>query len=81
MFRKEASTAAKSGSSAFALNITKENDFVAYNSAPISIITNIDSKKLNRIIKTEIINRDLSFIASYLGDYPHEKLLINKIYI
>lgn len=62
-----------------ALNITKENDFVAYNSAPISIITNIDSKKLNRIIKTEIINRELSFIASYLGDYPHEKLLINKI--
>ena len=62
-----------------ALNITKENDFVVYNSAPISIITNIDSKKLNRIIKTEIINRELSFIASYLGDYPHEKLLINKI--
>ena len=61
------------------LNITKENDFIAYNSAPVSVITNIDSKKLHAVIKTEIINRELSFIASYLGDYPHEKLLINKI--
>ncbi|MFO7673477.1 MAG: aminopeptidase, partial [Lutibacter sp.] len=61
------------------LNITRENDFVAYNSAPVSVITNIDSKKLHPAIKTEIINRELSFIASYLGAYPHEKLLINKI--
>ncbi|MDP2068032.1 MAG: aminopeptidase [Lutibacter sp.] len=62
-----------------ALNITKENDFVTYNSKPVSLITNIDSKKLHSAIKTEIINRELSFIASYLGDYPHEKLFINKI--
>ena len=62
-----------------ALNITKVNDFVAYNSEPVSVITNIDSKKLHPAIKTEIINRELSFIASYLGAYPHEKLLINKI--
>lgn len=61
------------------LNITKENDFVAYNSAPVSVITNIDSKKLHLAIKTEIVNRELSFIASYIGAYPHEKLLINKI--
>lgn len=62
-----------------ALSITKENDFVAYNSKPVSLITNIDSKKLHPAIKKEIINRELSFIASYLGAYPHEKLLINKI--
>lgn len=62
-----------------ALNITKENDFVTYNSNPVKLITNIDSKKLHPAIKTEIINRELSFIQSYLGDYPHEKLLINKI--
>lgn len=62
-----------------ALNITKENDFVAYNSAPVTLVTNIDSKKLHPRIKTEIINRELSFIESYLGKYPHQKLLINKI--
>lgn len=62
-----------------ALNITKENDFVTYNSKPVSLITNIDSKKLHPAIKTEIINRELSFMQSYLGDYPHEKLFINKI--
>ncbi|HSQ45425.1 MAG TPA: hypothetical protein VLM44_00755, partial [Lutibacter sp.] len=62
-----------------ALNITKQNDFVSYNSNPVKLITNIDSKKLHPLIKTEIINRELSFIESYLGAYPHEKLLINKI--
>jgi hypothetical protein len=61
------------------LNITKINDFVTYNSNPVQILTNIDSKKLHPLIKTEIINRELSFIQSYLGAYPHEKLLINKI--
>ncbi len=61
------------------INITKENDFVAYNSNPVQVLTNIDSKKLHPLIKTEIINRELSFIQSYLGDFPHEKLLINKI--
>ncbi|MBE0422543.1 MAG: aminopeptidase [Lutibacter sp.] len=62
-----------------ALNITKVNDFVAYNSNPVKLLTNLDSKKLHPAIKTEIINRELSFIQSYLGDYPYEKLLINKI--
>lgn len=61
------------------LNITKENDFITYKSSPISILTNIDSKKLDVAAKTEIINRELFFIQSYLGAYPHEKLLINKI--
>lgn len=61
------------------LNITKVNDFVTYDSKPVTLVTNMDSKKLHPAIKTEIINREFSFIASYLGDYPHEKLLINKI--
>lgn len=61
------------------LNITQINEFVTYNSSPVSIITNLNSEKLNTTIKTAILNRELSFIASYLGKYPHEKLLINKI--
>jgi len=62
-----------------ALNITMANDFIGYNSTPVSVITNIDSKKLHPVIKTEIISRELSFLESYLGAYPHQKLLINKI--
>jgi len=61
------------------LNITKENDFIEYNSKPVAIITNINSEKLNNTTKTAIITRELNFIQSYLGDFPHDKLLINKI--
>jgi len=61
------------------LNITQANEFIAYNSSPVSIITNINSEKLNVPAKTAILNRELSFIEFYLGKYPHEKLLINKI--
>lgn len=62
-----------------ALNITKENDFTEYKSSPVTLVTNMDSKKLDLAIKTEIINRELSFIQSYLGAYPQKKLFINKI--
>jgi len=62
-----------------ALNITKENDFTEYRSSPVAVVTNMDSKKLDPNLKTEIINRELSFIQSYLGAYPHKKLFINKI--
>ena len=61
------------------LNITKENDFTTFNSNPVSIITNLDSDKLNGVIKTLILNRELNFIQSYLGKFPQKKLLINKI--
>jgi len=61
------------------LNITKENDFITFHSNPVSIITNLDSDKLNGVIKTLILNRELNFIQSYLGKFPQKKLLINKI--
>jgi hypothetical protein len=62
-----------------ALNITQFNDFIQYNSKPVSIITNLNSAKLNAVIKTDILTRELDFIESYLGTFPHQKLLINKI--
>lgn len=61
------------------LNITSQNNFIKYNSKPVSIITNLNSEKLNNTIKTDIINRELAFIESYLGEFPHKKLLLNKI--
>lgn len=61
------------------LNITRENDFTEYNSSPITIITNLNSKKLPPLLKTTILNRELAFIQSYLGQLPQNKLLINKI--
>ncbi|MBG7629514.1 MAG: aminopeptidase, partial [Bacteroidetes bacterium] len=61
------------------LNITQFDDFSQYNSKPVSIITNLNSAKLNLVLKTNILNRELAFIESYLGEYQHEKLLINRI--
>lgn len=61
------------------VNITKYNDFSKYNSKPVSIITNLNSVKLNMVVKTDILTRELHFIESYLGKFPHEQLLINKI--
>ncbi len=61
------------------LNITSENDFIEFNTSPVTIISNLNSEKLNIGIKSAILNRGLSFIQYYLGDFPHEKLLINKI--
>lgn len=61
------------------LNITQFDDFSQYNSEPVSIITNLNSAKLNLVLKTNILNRELDFIESYLGEYQHKKLLINRI--
>ncbi|MBI9042135.1 aminopeptidase [Lutibacter sp.] len=61
------------------LNITQENSFIEFQSEPVAIITNLTSEKLNTNVQTDILNRELLFIQSYLGDFPHEKLLINKI--
>ncbi len=61
------------------LNITSENDFIEYNSSPVSITTNLNSEKLNHVLKTSILNRELAFIQSYLGKLPQQKLMINKI--
>ena len=61
------------------VNITQYNDFSTYNSKPVSIITNLNSQKLNLVVKTNVLSRELKFIESYLGKFPHKKLFINKI--
>ena len=61
------------------LNITQFDDFTQYNSKPVSIITNLNSTNLNFVIKTDILNRELDFIESYLGEFHHNKIFINKI--
>ena len=61
------------------LNITTENDFFEFQSNPVTILTNLTTEKLNAQVQTDIITRELSFLRSYLGDFPHENLMINKI--
>lgn len=61
------------------LNITKNNDFINFNFEETSILTNLDSEKLNYNLKYSILKREFYFIQSFLGKFPNEKLLINKI--
>lgn len=61
------------------LNISKENTFINFNSNPVKISTNLNSEKLGTEVKTQILNRALEFIETYLGPFPNDSLMINKI--
>jgi len=61
------------------INIDDLKDFVSYKSKPVDVVSNLNSDKLKIPVKTEILNRELEFIKSYLGKYPHKKLFINKV--
>lgn len=60
------------------LNIQLNNDFSVYQTQGAEIITNLKSKNLTENIKGDVLQRQLDFINQYLGDYPHEKMLVNK---
>jgi hypothetical protein len=61
------------------INIDDLKDFVSYKSKPVDVVSNLNSDKLKIPVKTEILNRELEFIKSYLGKFPHKKLLVNKV--
>ncbi len=61
------------------LNINTIDEFEIIESDHPAIITNLKSSKLNQKIKRDLLNREIAFIEKYLGEYPHDKLLINKI--
>jgi hypothetical protein len=61
------------------LNINNKNDFEVFNTSKIAIETNLNSKNLSPGVKTDILNREIAFIEKHLGEYPHKKMLINKI--
>lgn len=61
------------------LNIAASNKFKNYKADNLEVITNLNGTKLQEKTKEDVINRQLYFISSYLGEYPHKKLYINKI--
>ncbi len=60
------------------INIQLTNNFSIYKSDEIEIISNLKSINLTENIKTDVLKRQIDFIETYLGKYPHQKLLINK---
>lgn len=61
------------------LEILKESDYKKYTSKNLEIISNLDTQKLDYKIKNSLIKRQVNFIQSFLGVYPHSKILLNKI--
>ena len=62
-----------------ALNISKNNNFKDYTFDDKTISTDIDTDDINKDIKTNILKREFYFIQTFLGKYPHNKILLNKI--
>lgn len=61
------------------LSIDKKNKYTTYKTDNIDVITDISSKGINKKLTSDILNREIYFIESYLGTYPHKELLIDEI--
>ncbi len=61
------------------LNISTKNSFDIYKTKNLELITNLNNPKIKNTITHAIIEREIAFITDYLGKYPHDKLLVNKI--
>jgi hypothetical protein len=61
------------------INIDKTNRFTTYNTKDLDVITDISFKELNKTLATSILNREINFIESFLGKYPHQEILVDEI--
>ena len=61
------------------INIDKTRRFITYNTQNIDVITDISFKELNKTLATNILNREINFIESFLGKYPHKEILVDEI--
>ncbi|MEJ4087888.1 metalloprotease [Galbibacter orientalis] len=60
------------------LYLLKEHTYSIFKNDKLELITNIESKDLNKITKANSAERVINFIDSTLGHYPHKKLLITE---
>lgn len=63
----------------FSLYIEKQKSFRTYANGIIEVETNLKNKKIDEIQKAIIIDRVTTFAASFIGQYPHEKITISQI--
>ena len=61
------------------LNINFFNDFKKLKTDSLEVISNLNGTALNNQVKIDVVNRQLAFIQKHLGQYPHKKILVNKI--
>ena len=61
------------------LNINLLNDFKHFKTDKLEVITNLNGTTLKDELKSDVVNRQFAFLKEHLGEYPHEKIFINKI--
>ena len=61
------------------LFITQSNNYKTVKTDDFTIVSNVSEKGLENQDKAIITDKVTQFINKYLGEYPHEKLLISKI--
>lgn len=62
----------------FELHLSTETSFDHFQTKDILVATNLNSIEIGKELKNDILNRQLSFLQENLGDFPHNKLFINK---
>lgn len=62
----------------FELHLSKEASFDNFQTKKVLVATNLNSIAIGEDLKEDILNRQLSFLQNKLGDFPHEKLFVNK---
>lgn len=61
------------------LFITKHSSYQSYKLKNLEIVSNLDSKHLQTSLKKDIIKREIDFIETHLGQYPHSKILVDQM--
>lgn len=61
------------------LSIDTNNNYRSYKTDELEIFTDIDNNAISKEVKSSLLNRQLSFIRQYLGNYPHKEILLDKI--
>ena len=61
------------------LSIDKTSQFKSFNTKNITIHTDLYKEEIDTKLSTNILNRELLFIDSFLGKYPHKEIFVDKI--
>jgi hypothetical protein len=61
------------------LNINNQNTFKSIKTNDLEVISNLSDKNIKTRTKKAITERQIQFIEEFLGQYPHKKILLNKI--
>ncbi|TMM31962.1 M1 family metallopeptidase [Polaribacter aestuariivivens] len=60
------------------LNIEKKSNFKNFNTDSHNIVTDVLEDDINDDLTKDILNREIKFLKNFLGDFPLDKVIIDK---